>query len=292
MKKTSYYLMPSCLLSLFHPSAPAQRRLQSSAAKSKSLRGLMGFIAIYGASHLNACQFIIDFDTDDQGNALLTTNSINIGVDQPYADLFGAAGSGLGVDFSAPASNAGPLVLYNTEGDTGEDSDLERHSGLGGSTPGQWSLGNAINSNFGNGLIINRDNDLSTPNDEGTGGTVTISFDVDLLSFGFDYVDLDNADLGTIRFFDSSSTSIVSIPFTQFQNGGVRDVGAAFGNHAGNTIAPITAASLGFTSFNQVEFVTTGSGAIGSITIETVPESSSSALLGAVGVLSLFRRWR
>jgi len=239
---------------------------------------------------INAASFTVDFNTDASG-ATLTAGSVNIETDQPYQNLFG---SGQGIQLTSGNPGQNPLNLYDTEGFTNEDTDLERNSGLGG-TIGVFSGGNATSLIHGNALILNTNPNLSVPNDQGGGGVVTIASDIALVGFEFSYIDLDNPAgssislfngavlLGTIDFADLEDLS--SSPFS--------NTGADFGDHNSNVITSITSANLatafGASEFDSIVFDTAGSGAIGGLVLTTIPEPSTSAIL-ALGFFSLLTR--
>ncbi|MFK7935096.1 MAG: hypothetical protein AB8G22_16410, partial [Saprospiraceae bacterium] len=128
--------------------------------------------------------YSINFDTDPAGNALIA-GTTNFTATQPYQNLFG---TGSGVTFSTDNPTTKPLNLYDTEGNTNEDPDLERNS----EGTGLWEGGNLTNDILYNSLIINTDTNISVPNDNGTGGDIVLDFDLMLSSFGFTFVDLDH----------------------------------------------------------------------------------------------------
>lgn len=231
--------------------------------------------------------FSIDFQTNDQNQALVA-GSVNLAANEPYRNFFG---SGVGVRLSTDAPSSEPLNLYDTEGTNGADDDLERNStgtGLyaGGSNPGL---------NYGNVLIINTDNNISTPNDEANGGKIGLHFDVSLSEFGFDFIDMDTSAGSSVTFTDTiggSGSTIVT--FAQFEDGagGVFErSNVSFGNRHANRILNVTAADLGLTSFDEITFSLNSSGGIGTIYGTAIPEPNSAAmLLGGLATLALFRR--
>lgn len=246
----------------------------------------------------HASSFLVDFNTDDSGNAL-TQGTVDFRTTQPYANLFG---TNLGIRFSTDDPTNQPLNLYNTEGVGGRDDDLERNTAA--NTPnGVFAGGNAISTIHGNALIINEFSDISTIDDEGSGGTVTIESDVDLVGFEFSYIDLDtpnglitlrnnSVDIGTISFAalqDANSADFDNTFGTLFAN-----TGADFGDRHSNTITSLTQANLqsafpGFTIFDEISITTSGSGGIGSFNFTTIPEPSTSATL-ALGLSTILLR--
>ena len=226
----------------------------------------------------------------------------NIGTAQPYENVYTNRNVGIGgITFT---STTNLLTLYNSDGVGGLDDDLE--AGPNGFAGGN---GNEFGG-YGNLLILQTNDDtgagnVDNPNDDRDGGTLIINSDLPLVEFAFSYIDLDagNPTNGsTIIFRDTSDLMNIqstTITFTSLETGGV-----LFGDNHANDIGlfvdgeiqgGITAASLGLTQFNQIEFVTAGSGGLAEFSVETlvvpVPEPSSSLLI-ALGALSFTLRRR
>lgn len=195
-----------------------------------------------------------------------------------------------------------PLNLYDSEGTTNEDDDLQRKF-TGSAT--DWADGNLtaaatgqrIGEQLFNLLIINKDTTITTPNDNGAGGAMTLNFGVALTSFGFDFVDMDLGTRADIIFTDNSLPAPLSvrIPFSDFEDGSgsiheIPDV--LFGNRHANRITDITAAELGLSQFDEVTFDMRSSGGIGTLYFETVPEPSAALLFLFGSAFLLLRRGR
>ncbi len=236
--------------------------------------------------------FFIDFQTDDQGNPL-DAGSVDLATNEPYRNLFG---TGVGVRLSTDNPTNRPLNLYNTEGIGGADDDLERNSDP--QSPGQWAGGSDLDLIVENVLIINTNSDLANPNDHGGGGQITLNFDVGLVEFGFDFIDLDQADSGSITFLDVSTGSVATVNFSDFEDGASAPFGrsgVSFGNRHANRVLDLTAEDLGLTSFDEVQFNLSSSGGIGTVYGTTVPgavpePSMPAMLLGSMTVLGFLRR--
>ncbi|MEM1326336.1 MAG: PKD domain-containing protein, partial [Bacteroidota bacterium] len=205
--------------------------------------------------------FTMNFDTDDAGNTLVAGTD-NINTDQPYDNLFGG---GMGITYTTNALATNPLNLYNSNGSGGADPDLERGS--------SWAAGN-IDVDLANLLIINQTTNIGTPNDNGGGGTITMTSDMPLSEIGFDFVDLQEGELDAatnfVRFTDNTTGQSATVPFMDFESGSgsTFDRGAIFGDRTANRVATISAADLGLQFFDQVDLVTTGTYGIGTICVK------------------------
>ncbi len=234
--------------------------------------------------------FYIDFDTDDQSNALVA-GSVDLATNEPYRDLF-APGVGVRLATNNPVGK--PLNIYNSEQVGGADDDLERDS----KDTDEWAGGSDLDLVVDNVLIINTNSDLSTPNDSAGGGQMKLDFDVSLIEFGFDFIDLDTSDNGSITFLNTASGVSTTVDFEDFEDGASVPFGrsgVSFGDRHANRVLNVTAADLGLTSFDEVSFNLLSSGGIGTIygttEITTVPDPSvPSILLGGLAMLGLCRR--
>ncbi len=259
---------------------------------------IFGLAFILTGTSALADSYVIDFEKDDSG-ATLTAGSTDLRSYDPYDDLF-AAGVGLLLSTDAPGSR--PLNLYDTEGVTNEDDDLQRKF-TGSAT--DWAGGNLTAAALGqaegevldNILIINKNTTIGTPNDNAGGGKMILNFGVALSSFGFDFVDMDLSTSADLIFTDNSGSTPVSVTlsFADFEEGSGsihETANVAFGNRNANRILDITAVELGLTQFDQVTFDMRSSGGIGTIYVESVPEPGSVLLLSAGFGMLLFRRRR
>ncbi|MEM6910504.1 MAG: PEP-CTERM sorting domain-containing protein [Verrucomicrobiota bacterium] len=230
--------------------------------------------------------FAIGFDFDEDG-APLQAGVVDLAANQPYQNIFGP---GLGLTVSTDNPSSRPLNLYNSEGTGGSDDDLERLHGGGTS----WAEGNLGSTAVGNLLIVNEDTDLDDPDDDAAGGTIRFEFDLAIQQFAFDFIDMDKATDAEVIFTDNVSGSFVTIGFEEFEDGfgGIWETsGVSFGDRAGNRIEGISAEKLGLDSFDEIEFVLSSSGGIGSLFVTPVPEPSSALLLSFSSLL-LLRRHR
>jgi hypothetical protein len=162
-----------------------------------------------------------------------------------------------------------------------------------------WTVGNlAPFTVLGNAMIIaensadlNHDGLFDTPDDEGSrpAGAITIDFKQPQASLGFDLIDVD----GPIEYgptsgyvsFRNSGKEVGRVGFGDFVNSTAPfyDATVVYGNRSANRIKPITAASFGVRSFNEVLFNYGGSMAVDNIVFTPVgvPEP------GTIGVLAI-----
>lgn len=204
-----------------------------------------------------------------------------------------------GVDIKATNRGGGPdwAVIFDSTKTGTADPDLESN----------YTLGNLAGQNLGNLLIIQESYDLKqdgivlTPDDEGSrpAGSLFFSFEVPVLSVGFDLVDVEGpeewskipiSDTNPVEYnftsgFFASFTDVtgqkVIVGFEEFVTPGsdYYDETVTYGNHSANRIKPITAASLGLSDITEIEINFGGSGAIDNLYAE-VPIPSSIFLLG------------
>lgn len=254
----------------------------------------------------NAAFFVIDFESDDQGNTLLEGNSgnsapnvagIDIEASQPFANFFG---TGSGVNFSSigMGDKEGILTLYDTDirdGVNGNDDDLE---------PNFEGGNGSLTGGYGNSLILQEGGatgDIDDPNDNGDGAIIQMDFDIALVEFNFSMIDLDDNKVAasTLTFTDTFSNQSVTISFADLEGSSTSvfsGTGVDFGDDHANDISTINIANLqtinsSLTQFDQVILDADGSGGLAEISFETVPEPSS-ALLVALGAFSLVTRRR
>ena len=276
--------------------------------------------AVYAssASLVSAASVLIDFNTDDAGDILLAGTGapgtgISIGTDgvgpngvasnptktQPYGNIYSSLGVGTGGITFTDTTNV--LTLYNSDGDGGNDEDLEANGGFSGgngdSTGGYGNLLIHQTNNAGQTGV----NDVDNPNDDGNGGSLVINSDIPLVEFEFSYIDLDDGVVAAseITFTDTFSGEFVTISFADLEGtstSAFRTDDVDFGNDNANDVGAITLAELqtensDLTQFDQITIFTAGSGGLGEFTVVTVPEPSSSLLI-ALGALSFTLRRR
>ena len=268
--------------------------------KKKLLITLLGFNVVSATT-----VSVIDFDVDQNGGTIFEGDgSVGSGYDfnslQPYDEIFGA---GSGVTFSAVSNGTGSqnlLTVYNSDGAGGLDDDLEAPF-LGGNGDLSGGLRNALILQTGtDGTAANN---IDLPNDEATGGIFTISSGAALTAFAFTYIDLDAGGPtagSTLTVSDSISGEFVTIGFLDFEDGSGSDfevANAEFGDNHVNVVDSITLANLQavnplITQFDTIVLNAAGSGALGDVTLTSIPEPSSMMLLGLSSVSLLFRRKR
>ena len=286
------------------------------------MKKYIALAAVYASSVslVSAASVLIDFNTDDAGAILLagtgpgSNTGISIGTTgdgtptgvttnptktQPYRNIYSSLGVGIGGITFTDTTNV--LTLYNSDGDGGNDEDLEANGGFSGgngdSTGGYGNLLIHQTNNAGQAGV----NDVDDPNDDGDGGSLVINSDIPLVEFEFSYIDLDNGGVAAseITFTDTFSGEFVTISFAALEgaSGSIfSTTGVDFDNDHANDVEAITLAELqtensALTQFDEITILTDGSGGLGEFTVVTVPEPSSSLLI-ALGALSFTLRRR
>ena len=216
-------------------------------------------------------------------------------------------------------------VQSNSQGSAGygEDPDLEYDSTGGWS--GGWNGGNLKNERLGNALIIQEHatwNNIAdghlyytqgqhyekynkyAPDDSAYGGYMKFTFETDINSFGFDFIDLDcgycSGEHASITFYDFNTNRHVSVNFSEFSHGAFsnRDANVTgnvvWGDGKANRIDSISVAELNevmgtnLTSFSAVKIRTSGSGAVAGIRYHYTPiPEASTVLAGGLIFLAL-----
>ena len=162
------------------------------------------------------------------------------------------------------------------------DTDLQYNTG--------WTGGN-IATTYGNNplgiLMILPQNNLwaTNPNDAAQGGIIPINFNTNpITSFDFSVVDVEAAEAAgySVTFYEGASSQTYTFLQLQTRDGSI----VWGGDNTANYITPFTAAELGFTSIDKVEFVYGGSGGIALGAPVPVPAAVwllGTGLLGLVG---------
>lgn len=178
-------------------------------------------------------------------------------------------------------------AVFDSRVSGSDDPDLEAISFLGGATA--WSNGNlsedflGFDPDLGNILIVQgNDTDCFTgtcsdPNDDVGAHTLEFIFDLPIVSFGLDIVDVEHGEQrGSVVLYDGAVS--VSFKFSDLLPVPL------FGNHSANRFEPLLASDYGFASFDRAEIVFGGSGGVDNIEFEPVPEPSTVVLL-SLGLL-------
>ena len=160
------------------------------------MKKYIALAAVYASSVslVSAASVLIDFNTDDAGAILLagtgpgSNTGISIGTagdgtptgvttnptkTQPYRNIYSSLGVGIGGITFTDTTNV--LTLYNSDGNGGNDEDLEANGGFSGgngnSTGGYGNLLIHQTNNAGQAGV----NDVDDPNDDGDGGSLVIN---------------------------------------------------------------------------------------------------------------------
>jgi hypothetical protein len=244
-------------------------------------------MAMFAASAADASTIVIDFEEPefDHGDVVTSSKGVIITTENFHKNFHENFHPDLGVIFDS--------TLRGTR-----DPDLEGPSPTDGVT---WSGGNLPEDVvLGNLLIIQEnsyrcsDGTCNKPDDQAGSsevgaGEFTFDFseytdsDLDITSFGFDFVDLESAEAMSSVVFVQGSTEIERY-FVSFP-------GVDFGDNTANHFASVLATDLGLTSFDRVVIRLAGSGAVDNITFTPIPEPNTALLLVA-GIVGLARSGR
>lgn len=132
------------------------------------------------------------------------------------------------------------------------------------------------------------------PDDEGRrdAGNLIFDFDVALMAFGFDVVDVEDAmaENGRVSFFVGDQR-LAEVEFMDFvtEGSGFYDPYIQYGNNTANRISPITAMDLKIEPFDRVIITMGGSGGIDNVVFEAFPVTNvpepTTAILIVLGLL-------
>ena len=170
-----------------------------------------------------------------------------------------------------------------------EAAKLEYDKSHGGTI---WSGGNIRNEKL-NVILVIQENNIGCwdgvcdyPDDEARrpAGNLIFDFDVPLLDFGFDVVDVENAtaENGMVSFFvDDDDVAEATVEFRDFVTigSGFFDWTISYGDNTANRISPITAEKLGIDAFSRVIITMGGSGGVDNLAYTAVPEPGTSSLM-------------
>ena len=186
-------------------------------------------------------------------------------------------------------------VGFDTRENGTRDPDLE----AAGSDP-FWSGGNIAYEALNVILVIQEnsygcgDGVCNLPDDEGRrdAGNLIFDFDVALMAFGFDVVDVEDAmaENGRVSFFVGNQP-LAEVEFMDFvtEGSGFYDPYIEYGNNSANRISLITAMDLEIESFDRVIITMGGSGGIDNVVFEAFPVTNvpepTTAILIVLGLL-------
>lgn len=261
-------------------------KLSNQFSRNLALSSILSLVTLsaHAQTSTDSVRYDITFDEASQG---FVHGSLFTG--DEFADLGG------GVTFTVDSNGSfDQLITFDTGINQNNTTDPDlvvpfEGGNLGGNRKGLPALGNALI--IAENLAGASDGIANDPDDERRGGVIGVVFGNDRVeSVGFSLYDTpeNSRSAVSITFTDSSGDSVVWDPNDLIAHG--TDV--EFGNRFANEFEDITAAQLGLTNIQSIDFKIE-SGAIDSINfVEAVPEPSSFALLGLGAVGCLLRRKR
>lgn len=209
----------------------------------------------------------IDFESLAHGEVVTTLGDVTITANNPNRSFDIAAA------FDSNESNT-------------RDPDLEANNS-GGPV---WSGGNLANTALGTLIILQENsNGCSTgicthPDDEGRrpAGSITFALTTPVVDFGFDLVDLEGAvvEATTVTLFDGVNSAVIAVADFVDSNSAVYDPSISLGNNTANRFQAISAAAVGLSQIDRIQFDLGGSTAIDNLNGTNVPEPGSAILIG------------
>ncbi|NET47894.1 MAG: hypothetical protein F6K09_04040 [Merismopedia sp. SIO2A8] len=143
--------------------------------------------------------FDVDFDTDADGNALASGDTIDI----EYKSM--------GITVSTPNHEYGAMI-FDTANITGQDHDLRDPNLKSGKDL------------LGNGLILSEDGNASDADDNADGGTFRFEFDGLVGISGVNMLDIDKGETVTIRTYDAEDILLDTQVFDGVGNNKVQTI--------------------------------------------------------------------
>lgn len=195
------------------------------------------------------------------------------------------ASDGLTISVNSNGS-VNQAMIFNSNNLTGGDTDLVGPF----NTP---TVGGVDGYDAGNILIISEDGDSSDPDDEARGGSITFTFDRVVQFLNIDIIDIDIGEEVSLFFSGGNSNSLnLSFPGAAIGNGNYIDLRLTFELAFGKTIEQFLGIS-GFFTFDTLEVVFSGSGAVNDLEYAEVPlPAALPFLLTGLGGIALARRRR
>jgi hypothetical protein len=217
--------------------------------------------------------------------------------DLAHGEIANGSWDGVAIDAENFARSFDYAVGFDTRRTGTQDDDLEAAA----SAP-YWSGGNLANQALNVILVLQEnktgcsDGVCNVPDDEGSrnAGRLIFDFDVALVAFGFDAIDVEDAmaENGRVDFFaDGDSVPEATVEFADFVTPGSAfyDPSVVYGNRTANRIDPISAELLGIEAFDRVVIMLGGSGGIDNLCMTPLPEASTGGMI-ALGLLVAARR--
>ena len=204
-----------------------------------------------------------------------------------HGEIVAGQFSGMNVSILATNAGGGPGLAVAFDSNLGfgnsRDDDLQFSGG--------WANGNIQDLPLDNLLIIQENNVgcgdgiCDRPDDEGSrpAGTFVFQFDVPVLDFGFDMVDVEStmAEGGSITFYDGFESLTIPMMDTMF----LEAAGIMLGDRSANRVAPFLLGDLQalnplLSQITRVDINMGGSGAVDNVNFTPIPEPGTAAMMG------------